>query len=134
MSNRAVFDTFFADLDRLDLDAVMAAFSDDASYHDLPIRTDPTVGKAGIRKKLSYLTACERIEFQFSLIVEDGDRILAERVEIWHFASGARPALPVMCCMEFRDGKIARWREYWDMNTLMGQLPPEFRAATSTPS
>jgi limonene-1,2-epoxide hydrolase len=31
-----------------------------------------------------------------------------------------------MCTIELVDGKIAAWREYWNNDELMSQMPPEF--------
>jgi hypothetical protein len=32
-----------------------------------------------------------------------------------------------MCTIEFDDdGRIAHWREYWNGEELMSQMPPEF--------
>jgi limonene-1,2-epoxide hydrolase len=52
--------------------------------------------------------------------------VLVERSETWHFPSGATPTLRVMCTIELDGGKVARWREYWNGEELMGQMPPEF--------
>ena len=49
-----------------------------------------------------------------------------ERTETWHFPSGAAPTLRVMCTIELDDDKIAAWREYWNGDELMSQMPPEF--------
>jgi hypothetical protein len=31
-----------------------------------------------------------------------------------------------MCAIELDDGRIAAWREYWNGEELMSQMPPEF--------
>ena len=31
-----------------------------------------------------------------------------------------------MCTIELDDNKIAAWREYWNGEELMSQMPPEF--------
>jgi limonene-1,2-epoxide hydrolase len=131
VSNRAIFDQFFADLGHLKIDNVVNAFAEDGYYHDMPVATDPTVGRDAIRKKLTFLTAAQQLDFNFSLVTEVGNSILAERVEVWHFASGETPTLPVMCVMDFRDGQVAGWREYWDMQTLMSQMPASFFEAAA---
>jgi limonene-1,2-epoxide hydrolase len=52
--------------------------------------------------------------------------VLVERTETWHFPSGATPTLRVMCAIELDDGRIAAWREYWNGEELMSQMPREF--------
>ena len=49
--------------------------------------------------------------------------MLVERTEVWHHSTGERVSLPVMAVFKFRDGKIALWRDYWDMKTLFEQQP-----------
>src|ERR1700693_2519124 len=60
VSNRAIFDQFFADLGQLKIDNVVNAFAEDGYYQDMPVATDPTVGRDAIRKKLTFLTAAQQ--------------------------------------------------------------------------
>jgi limonene-1,2-epoxide hydrolase len=121
-------EAFFAAIYRLDFDAAVDLMTDDASYHDLPLPTDPTVGKEAIRRKLDFMIAggVTGMDYEIRHILGGDDVVLVERSETWHFPSGARPTLRVMCAIELVDGKIAAWREYWNNDELMGQMPPEF--------
>jgi len=123
-----VVEAFFSAIYRLDFDAAIDFMTDDASYHDLPIPTDPTVGKEPIRRKLDFMIAggVTGMDYEIRHILGGDDVVLVERTETWHFPSGARPTLRVMCTIELVDGKIATWREYWNNDELMGQMPPEF--------
>jgi limonene-1,2-epoxide hydrolase len=130
VSAESVVRDFFAAIYRLDFDAAIDLMTDDASYHDLPIPTDPTVGKDAIRQKLGYMVAggVERMDYSIRhLLADEGAGIvLVERSETWHFPSGAAPTLRVMCTIELDGGRVARWREYWNGEELMGQMPAEF--------
>ena len=130
MTTSPIAREFFDAIYRLDFAAAVEFFTDDGSYHDMPIPTDPTVGKDAIRRKLDFmiLGGVERMSYRIFHIVGEGDVVLCERDETWHFPSGAEPTLRVMCTMEFRDGKLARWREYWNHAELMDAMPPEFFA------
>ncbi len=121
-------EAFFAAIYRLDFDAAVEFFTDDASYHDLPLPTDPTVGKEAIRRKLDFMIAggVTSMDYEIHHILGDDDVVLVERTETWHFPLGARPTLRVMCTIELADGRIAAWREYWNNDELMSQMPPEF--------
>jgi len=123
-----IVEAFFAAIYRLDFDGAIELMTDDASYHDLPLPTDPTVGKPAIRKKLDYMVAggVTAMDYEIRHILGDDDVVLVERSETWHFPSGARPHLRVMCAIELVDGQIAAWREYWNGEELMSQMPPEF--------
>lgn len=126
--NVDLVEAFFAAIYRLDFDAAVEFFTDDASYHDLPLPTDPTVGKEAIRHKLDFMIVggVTGMDYEIRHILGDDDAVLIERTETWHFPSGARPTLRVMCTIELVDGKIAAWREYWNNDELMSQMPPEF--------
>ena len=128
LSDVEVVEAFFEAIYRLDFDAAVEFFTDDASYHDLPVPTDPAVGKEAIRRKLDFMIAggVTSMDYEIGHILGGGDAVLVERTETWHFPSGATPTLRVMCTIELDDDKIAAWREYWNGEELMSQMPPEF--------
>jgi limonene-1,2-epoxide hydrolase len=130
LSDVEVVEAFFEAIYRLDFDAAVEFFTEDASYHDLPVPTDPAVGKEAIRRKLDFMIAggVTSMDYEIRHILGGGDAVLVERTETWHFPSGATPTLRVMCTIELDDDKIAAWREYWNGEELMRQMPPEFFA------
>lgn len=65
----------------------------------------------------------ESIEFRVDAIAADGGTVLTERLDIFHFATGTIE-LPVMGTFEVVDGKITAWRDYFDLNQFMSQMPP----------
>ena len=123
-----IVEGFFEAIYDLDFDRALEFMTDDASYHDLPLPTDPTVGKDAIRRKLDFMIAggVTSMDYEIRHILGRDDVVLVERSETWHFPSGANPTLRVMCAIELDDGKIAAWREYWNGEELMSQMPPEF--------
>jgi limonene-1,2-epoxide hydrolase len=103
-----------------DLDAVMAFFTDDAVYHNIPV--DPVTGKEAIRTTIEgFTTGVEAIEFEVGNIAAQGKIVMTERVDVFRLADRT-VALPVMGTFEVREGKIAAWRDYFDMNQFMSQL------------
>ncbi len=55
-------------------------------------------------------------------IVADGAIVMTERVD--NFLVGeTRISVPCMGIFELRDGKIAAWRDYWDLRQFERQLP-----------
>lgn len=105
----------------LDVDAIMGFFTDDAVYHNIPV--DPAVGRDAIRATIEgFAAGVQGIDFQVLHIVADGPIVLTERIDV--FTTGATSIeLPVMGTFELRDGKIAAWRDYFDLNQFMSQLP-----------
>jgi limonene-1,2-epoxide hydrolase len=54
-------------------------------------------------------------------IVADGSIVLTERVDVFVLPS-AKVELPVMGSFEVEEGKIAAWRDYFDMKQFMDQM------------
>ncbi len=100
-----------------DLDAIVGAFTDDAVYHNMPL--DPVVGPEAIRTFIEgFIGRVDSVEFQIRNIVGSGDVVLTERVDVF-VAPGKRIELPVMGTFELRDGRIAAWRDYFDLQSFM---------------
>jgi len=111
---------FCAAWEKGDYDALLAYFTDDACYHNIPV--DPVVGKDAIRGLLQmFTTGVDRIEFRVRHIVADGDVVLTERVDVFTMPDKVIE-LPVMGTFEVRDGRIAAWRDYFDLNQYMSQV------------
>ncbi|MBA2326185.1 MAG: nuclear transport factor 2 family protein [Actinobacteria bacterium] len=103
-----------------DLDALMAFFTDDALYHNIPV--DPITGVDAIRTTIAGFTqGVDKIEFRVDNIAADGDVVLTERVDVFHLP-GNTIELPVMGTFEVTDGKIVAWRDYFDMQQFMSQI------------
>ena len=95
-------------------------FTDDAVYHNIPI--DPVTGKDTIAATIAGFTnGVDKIEFRVRNIVADGPVVLTERVDVFFFPGGTIE-LPVMGAFEVRDGRIAAWRDYFDLNQFMTQM------------
>jgi limonene-1,2-epoxide hydrolase len=106
---------------RGDIDEIVGFFSDGAVYHNIPLA--PVVGPEQIRATIEGFTGgVEQIEFRVDRIAADGGTVLTERHDIFTFANGVVD-LPVMGTFEVADGKITAWRDYFDMNQFMSQLP-----------
>jgi limonene-1,2-epoxide hydrolase len=100
-----------------DLDAIVGAFTDDAVYHNIPL--DPVVGPEAIRTFIEgFIGGVDSVEFQIRTIVGSGDVVLTERVDVF-VAPGKRIELPVMGTFELREGRIAAWRDYFDLQSFM---------------
>ena len=104
----------------LDLDALVAFFSADAVYHNIP--TDPVTGTEAIRSTIAGFTAgVQSIEFRVDHIAASGPIVLTERMDIFSMP-GKRIELPVMGTFEVHDGRITAWRDYFDMQMFLSQL------------
>ena len=109
----------------LDVNALVAFFSEDAVYHNIPI--DPVKGRDAIAQTIAgFTTGVEGIEFRMRNLVASGDVVLTERVDVFTYPH-VTVELPVMGAFEVRDGAIVAWRDYFDLNQFMSQMgpPPE---------
>jgi limonene-1,2-epoxide hydrolase len=102
------------------LDALVEFFTDDAVYHNIPV--DPVTGKDAIRATIAGFTGgVDAVEFRVENIAATEAAVLTERVDVFS-VPGKTISLPVMGTFEVRDGKIAAWRDYFDLNQFMSQL------------
>lgn len=110
---------FFDAWERADEDAIVAAFADDAVYHNIPYK--PVSGLEKIKKAVAgFLKTGENMTFAISKLVVAGDSVVTERVDGWTH-KGERKSLPVLGILEFNNaGKICGWREYFDVKTFEG--------------
>lgn len=104
-----------------DVDAILGFFHDDAVYHNIPI--EPAVGPDAIRAVVEmFVPPADAIEFEVHQIFSNaaGDTVFTERTD--RFVMGGKTiALPVAGVFELRDGRIAAWRDYFDLQTFMTQ-------------
>ena len=110
--NDAIVSDFCAAWSRGDADAIVDAFTDDAVYHNIPM--DPIVGRAAIDGVVRTFLAGGTVEFETLHQVANGDLVMNERID--RIArDGGTVELPVMGVFELRDGRIAAWRDYFDV-------------------
>ena len=110
---------FCAAWEARDQQRILDAFTDDAVYHNMPMQ--PAKGKDAIKGLLSMiLTPASDVMFEIKHIVADGDVVMTERIDSFEIAART-VTLPVMGVFEVRDGKIAAWRDYFDLTTWTKQ-------------
>ncbi len=121
MSNATIVNDFIAAWGAKDIDRIMAAFADGAVYHNIPM--DRLVGHEAIRAFIApFLGMAERITFETHHQAENADGVvLNERTDTFHLKNGKTIAIRVMGVFEFEGGKIARWRDYFDMAEFQKQ-------------
>ena len=96
----------------VDVGKVLDFFTDDCIYHNMPIQA--IQGKDAIKGMIEqFLAPFERCDWEVKHIAADGNTVLTERVD--RFIGAKTVELPVMGAFEIRDGKIAAWRDYFDM-------------------
>ena len=101
-------------------DAALQLLTDDVEYQNMPIA--PVKGREAVKEQLEALLAMGTdSEWKVLREVADGNVVMNERVD--RFQLGGKWAeLPVMGVFVLRDGLIAEWRDYFDLQTIMGQI------------
>jgi limonene-1,2-epoxide hydrolase len=121
--SRRLVERFCEAFARRDPDELLTYFEDEAVYHNMP---GPLVqGKPAIRAVLErFLLPAQRVEFRMLNVAAAADTVLTERLDVFEMG-GRTVELPVAGVFEVRGGKIAAWRDYFDMATWARQTRPE---------
>ncbi len=112
-------------LEWYDLTAEVAKewFTEDCIYENRCNNGTLVKGPEEIYKLLDlYRNMCDRFEGILLNISESNDVVLLEREEVTYLKDGRSFSLPVMDSFTMRDGKIAMFREYWDVALLTNHL------------
>ena len=105
---------------RIDMDAIIDCFTDDAVYHNIPMAK--VQGKAAIRETLATIMGdSEAVQWDVLNIADEGGVVLTERVDKFRI-NGVWAEIPVMGVFEVSDGKVAAWRDYFDMGQVQAQF------------
>ena len=102
-----------------DIGKILEFFTDDAVYHNMPIQA--VQGKDAIKGMIEqFMAAFDGAKWEILNISAAGDVVLTERVD--HFTGTKSMSLQVMGVFEIRDGKIAAWRDYFDLAEWTNQM------------
>ena len=122
--NKEVVARLWACLYAKDWEGVAACIAPDGHYEDVPAPDPGATGPANVVRRLRIgLDPVVRFEHEIHRSVAEGDSVVVEHTETWHFETGERLVNHFVTVHEVKDGRIALWRDYWDMNTLLRQAP-----------
>lgn len=121
MSPAEIVTAFIHAIEAKDVDAAIAFAATDISYENVPIQ--PIVGTEGLAQTLSgFLAQATEVDWQILEQWEIGTTVLNERLDRFKVGTGWLE-LPVAGVFKINDdGKIALWRDYFDMATYTRQL------------
>jgi limonene-1,2-epoxide hydrolase len=119
--NLATVHAVIAAMAAKDYDAALPFFTEDCEYTNLPMGS--VTGPAAVKAVLEPFFA-PVIENDLVILrtVVEGDTVFTERIDRHRIETGW-VELPVAGVFVFREGRIAVWREYFDMATLLRQWP-----------
>ncbi len=118
----SIVNAFMAEFDaeHPDVDALAAYFTDDAVYHNMPM--PPAEGIEAVKAALAGVSQMTSKGWEVLHSAASGNVVLNERIDRFEIG-GANVVVQVCGVFEIRDGKIARWRDYFDMASFQKQMP-----------
>lgn len=100
---------------RLDPSELAAYFTEDGVYHNMP--ATPVEGRDAIEKFIrGFAGSWTQTEWDILNLAESGDVVFVERLDRTQ-AGDKSVDLPCTGVFTLRDGKIAVWRDYFDLGT-----------------
>ena len=106
---------------RKNVDELLAFFTDDAVYHNIPL--DAAKGKEAIKAVINtFLPMAKSLHFKVLHSASNGNVVFNERVDIFDLGNGKSISLPVAGVFEVTGSKISAWRDYFDMQMYTKQM------------
>lgn len=113
MTPQEIVETFIAAWNRNDLDAAYAMMADDIVWHNIPM--EPALGIDGCKALMAQFPPVEGIEFETHHISANSNVVMTERTDKF-LIGGKWRNIRLMGIFEVdAAGKIAKWRDYFDM-------------------
>ncbi len=121
-ANETVIREFCAAFARRDVDELLTFFTEDAVYHNMPMRA--VQGKAAIRGVLDmFVKPAQSVDFALLNLASTGDTVFTERLDTFQIGD-RRVELPIAGVFDMDGSKIAAWRDYFDLATWTKQASP----------
>jgi len=104
-----------------DVEAVLGLLTDDIAYENVPMGV--MNGHDEVRAMLGpFLGGAERVEWEVLEQVEQGDVVMNERVDRFWLPGDITIELRVAGLFKVRDGRVALWRDYFDLAVFTEQM------------
>ena len=96
--------------------AFESTFSEDCRWDQRPLLLTTGIDPAlGFLRRSRRLFGLETVDVDIQRLAAQGDVVICERIDHLRRRSGSLIAsAPVTGVMEFKDGKLVYWREYYD--------------------
>ena len=119
-TNEEIIRNFIAAWSRLNTEELVAYFCEDGVYHNMP--AEPIAGHDALTGFVgAFLAGWDKTDWEILNLLVDGDVIVVERMDRT-IAGGKSVDLPCCGVFEMRNGKIAVWRDYFDMTTYINAM------------
>ena len=118
--NTTLIEDFCKAWSRLDPAELAAYFTEDGIYHNIP--AGPVQGREEIETFIrGFAGTWTKTDWEILTLMEGPDVVIAERVD--RTLAGEKSVdLPCVGVFTIREGKIACWRDYFDLATYTSAL------------
>ena len=99
-------------------DSIRRYFADDCVWEQPGLPTTRSVDEAVQLAASLGGVGLASMEVEYRNVAAAGDVLFTERIDWLIRPDGTRAGVPIVGVTEFRDGKIAAWREYFDTANL----------------
>jgi len=113
MTPQQIVEAFISAWNQRDIAGAFALLAEDVIWHNIPM--EPATGIEGCQALMAGFPPIEEVEWITHHIAASGNVVLTERTDKFRI-DGRWRAIRVMGTFEINaEGKIARWRDYFDM-------------------
>ena len=132
-SNREILQALMAASKAKDHEAFLALWVDEGLEYYWSMHQKPITAKEKLRKFLrNYSGNFDQQDWQVTHCLEQGDLMFCEGVEMLYDRANQREIRnPFMQALEFRDGKVAKMRDYYDGSVVAA---PERKPQAAAPA
>jgi limonene-1,2-epoxide hydrolase len=121
MSAGAVVAELIKANEQRDIDAVCAVLTDDVEYENVGMGV--CTGLDEVRALLGpFFAGAERMAWDVLAQIESDGMVMNERVDHFFMPGGKQVDVRVAGYFEVVDGKVRRWRDYFDTGALLSAL------------
>ncbi len=110
-----------------DWETLKSCLAEDVHYEDIPTEDPGARGPENVVKRLRI--AFDQLsdhEHTIHHLICEGDVVFLDHTEVWTFSTGEKATNPFATLHEMKNGKIAKWSDYWDVSGFVGQFPQTF--------
>ena len=126
-ANKQTVETMWKALSAMDWETVKSCLAEDVHYEDVPTEDPGARGPENVVKRLAI--AFDQLvnhEHTVHHLVCEGDIVFLDHTEEWTFKSGEKATNQFATLHEMKDGKVARWSDYWDVSGFVAQFQQWF--------
>ena len=126
-ANKLVVEAMWQALGEMDWERFKTYLHPDIHYQDVPTDDPGSHGPENTVKRLRIaFDQLQKQEQESHAIAAEGDVVFLEHTETWTFKTGEMAAHTFVTVHRMKDGQVATWSDYWDVNKFVSQFPEWF--------